>query len=290
MRLRKLLVTASVAIAATLPASNGKNAPNSEIIVYEAGQGWSLGGKLLTKGQRLSAISELTGTQAESALVLNCGKEQLVAYACPHEPCRVPVCSIKVDGVTVTQFSSHNLFEEISAVFRDATDSYLRREPKPLAILGVRAGGSLSDGVVRKAGPDIHWGPVFKRVLEGTYCLRMTSLPVQGTTTRNVSINWDRTVDAEGILPMPGLQPGLYAVEKGSPDASGQCVVDPDLPAVWVLVAANANFDQVERAWTDASAQFSQLQKAGATPFVIATFRHAVLSYLADSIGAKPSV
>jgi hypothetical protein len=275
-------------VGITLSINAGQNAPNAEIRVDEAGRGWSLGGKPLTKGQRLSAIVELSGNEADSSdLVLNCGKDGLIAYACKQQACRVPVCSTKVAGVIVAQFDSNHLRRAIAAQSGVAADPYLKRQPNPLAILGVRAGGSLSDAVVRRVGSDVHWAPVFKRVLEGTYCLRVTALPVGEKTSRNITINWDRTVDSEGILSIPNLEPGLYAVEKGTPDAGGKCVLDPDLPAAWVLVLSEADFEPVERDWRDSLTRLSQLESAGASPSVIATFRHAVLSYLADSTRAK---
>ncbi len=280
MELRQVFISA-VLVTASLPAGIGSNEPNA-VTVYEVGPGWTLGGKAVIRGQLLSAVAELVGSEGESSnLVLNCGKEGLIGYKCERQPCHVPVCSTKVEGAVVSALPASNWF-------RTATDPYLKRDPKPLAILGVRAGGSLSDAVVRKADNDVHWAPVFRRVVEGTYCLRVGALPAAASKPRAISINWDRSVDAEGTLPVPDLQPGLYSVEKGSPDAGGQCVIDPDLPAVWVLVVAGANFDRVDRAWKEASAQFNDLQSAGASPFVLATFRHAALSYLADSAEAKP--
>src|SRR5258706_302218 len=68
--------------------------------VITAGQGWLQGTRQLTRGDRLSAVTSLTGKEP-SDLVLDCGPAGWLSYSCARYPCSIPVCSTKVDSATV---------------------------------------------------------------------------------------------------------------------------------------------------------------------------------------------
>jgi len=108
----------------------------------------------------------------------------------------------------------------------------------------------------------------------------------EGTTAkaRDFSLDWDRSVDSEGVTTLPGLAPGAYSLEKGSPDGAENCILDTDTPSAWVLIVPEDKFTQIDKAWKESAVQLKELEVAGASARILATFRHTVISYLADSL------
>jgi hypothetical protein len=129
---------------------------------------------------------------------------------------------------------------------------------------------------------------MLRRIVEGRYCFELRHLPeTPGGRVLTFTFDWDRSNDSEGIAAVAGLTPGLYAVVKGEPGANNACRPDPDGESGWVVVAAERDFEGVNREWGGNQPKLTELQKAGASPAAVATVRRAILSSLADSIGDK---
>lgn len=275
----KALTAGSVLLVLILSESSGQEADRSEISVYNPGKGWSSGnGRLQKNGQHLSSGSDLNGTPnlTDSELVLQC-KDKMLFYRCEKEQCKVRACEDKADGVSVVELPFTTLPKR---------DSYFLRQPQALVTLAARAGGNVMDAVLLQKGGDVHWAPAFKRVLEGRYCIRLRALPASGSASaRSFTLDWDRSVDTEGIVSLPGLQPGTYAVEKGTPQSDGACAFDTDAYPAWVLIVPESDFERVDARWKESAAHFRQLEMAGVGQTALVTFRQAVLADLADSLG-----
>lgn len=277
----RALTAGSVLLVLILSESSGQEADRSEITVYNPGKGWSVGAKLITQGQHLPANAYLDGyadsARRDSELVLQCGKDRILFYQCKEPPCQVRACNTQGSGVSAV---------ELPFTTVPKPDSYFVRQPRALVVLAVRAGGNVMDAVLLQKGAEVHWAPALKRVLEGRYCMLLTPLPANGSASaRSFTLDWDRSVDSEGIVSLPSLQPGTYAVQKGTPQADGACAFDSDAYPAWVLIAPEGDFERVNTRWKESAAQFRQLEMSGIGQTALVTLRHAVLADLADSRG-----
>jgi len=270
-----------LSITALLAQDHG----DSPIRVVHPGSGWSLGSHPLVRGQTLSPLAGITGSASESVdLLLDCGKVGWLSYSCTSHPCHVPVCSTSVNGAKVQRFDlAHNSKLPASKSGDSTFFSLLRREPVALAVLGVREGGNPNDAVVRITGTSVHLAPALNRVLEGHYCFRFTPLPAAGATPQIFTMDWDRSLDSEGVMEAPALQAGLYAVEKSDAPGGASCNFESDAPKVWVLVASETDFLRIQPEWKSDAAQLHELELAGASPTILQTIRHAILANLADA-------
>jgi len=202
----------------------------------------------------------------------------------------VPVCTTKIDGVNILRSDpgGANTRAATSGVAesRGLLDTLFRRQPKDPVTLGVRSGGNPSDAVVLQDSRGVHWGPALNRVLEGSYCFRLSNLPASGTA-RVFTLMWDRSIEPEGLAAISGITPGLYAIDKGVPGSNTACAADPDGSTAWVLIAGAADFPRVSAAWKGNANWFSHLEQSGTGPSIVATVRHAVLASLADSLQSR---
>jgi len=268
-----------------LTKSLSQEAGGSAAAVINPGISWSIGNKPLEFGQHLRAVTEITGAPLSKDLVLGCGKDGLLIYVCTgKDDCHVPVCSKRAKDVKIQQFDfATGTRKDIESV--DAATGYFKRQSKMLAVLAVRGDADMNAAVLLDNGAGVHLGPAMKRVLEGQYCFRLTTLPAgSSATTRNFTLNWDRGVESEGIVSLPGLKPGIYSVEKGTPGNEASCSFDADALPAWVLVVPDAQFAKVDADWRSYSAKLNEIEDSGASPSVMATLRRAALSYLADSL------
>ncbi len=253
----------------------------SRVTVVLPVKGWSFEGRPIAEKDTLRRSADLIESGSEASdLVLDCGKDGWLSYYC-EKPCHVAACAAgngkRVDPVTRGGSSIVGLFA-----------SLVKREPTPLAVLGVRAGGNLTDAVVRQTGTEVHLAPALNRVLEGRYCFRFTPLPPGNPdATRTVTMDWDRSAESEGIVSIPNFRPGLYVLEKSTPGDSGNCVFDIDAVKAWALVTSDADFSGIEPQWKDYTAQLREIERSGASPGILLTVRHAILAHLADSIEEK---
>lgn len=163
----------------------------------------------------------------------------------------------------------------------------VEREPAELAVAAVRESGGPADAVVMQTPEGIHWAPALTRVLEGHYCFRLSHLPADAGAVRTFTLDWDRTIEKEGIAPVPNLAPGVYRLEQGRPEANASCAATASVSDVWVLVVPQARFDQVNKQWREDSTQVDDLEQSGASTSAIATLSHAILAWLAESVDGK---
>jgi hypothetical protein len=246
--------------------------------VVSSGRGWYQGKTLLLRDGRLEPSTRLTSTSGTSDLILDCGNRGWFIYQCGAASCSIPPCAeAAAGGVRV----SRAYFAHISEML----NPLVRREQADLAVSGVRGPGGPADAVVMLTPQGVHWAPALIRVLEGSYCFRLTHLPPGPAS--NFTLNWDRTVEKEGIAALANLQPGLYALAKGMPGANGACSADPNGTTAWVLVVPQASFAGVNQQWEQASSQVDDLEQAGASTSAVGALRHAILAWLADSVEGK---
>ncbi|MCU1339242.1 MAG: hypothetical protein JWO19_4823 [Bryobacterales bacterium] len=293
----KLLISCILA-GSLLLAQTPKAKTEAAAHVVLAEKDWSVSGRAIARGTSLSAQDVLSGTANATALILECGQAGWLVYECGAQPCRIPVCATKVDGVRVQRSdpggASNNraesgrgvLTSRVAPESRTLFDTLFRRQPKDPVTLGVRSGGNASDALVLQNAQGIHWGPALNRILEGRHCFRLSSIPAAGPVL-TFSVDWDRSLDPEGVARVPMASAGLYEIVKGVPGSGGNCPADPDAAAAWVLVAPEPDFPRISADWKNDAAWFSQLEQSGSDPSVVATVRHAVLAYLADSLRSK---
>jgi hypothetical protein len=130
-------------------------------------------------------------------------------------------------------------------------------------------------------------GPALNRVLEGKYCFHFTPLPPgDPKASKQALLDWDRSTDTSGIVQLPGVQPGLYTVEKSASEAAGNCQFEPESTPAWVLVANTSDFPGLTTQWKSLLGKLRDLEDEGASPTVLLTLRHAALAHLADSVHA----
>jgi hypothetical protein len=131
----------------------------------------------------------------------------------------------------------------------------------------------------------VHWAPALIRVLEGQYCFRLTHLPVSAVSgTHAFAMDWDRSVEKEGIATVPNLLPGLYRFEEGTPAPNGACRLNADSAPAWVLVTPQARFAAIDKQWQEDSAKIDDLEQVGLSTSALSTLRHGVLATLADTL------
>jgi hypothetical protein len=256
----------------------------------------------LARGDTVAVGVELRGTGA-GELLLHCGSLGLVSYACTASSCRVSTCSMSGDGITAHRWTlpladaaqagpitsaasgGHAPTGGKSGAPRGFWDWLLTREPEEHIIAAARAGGNPTDAVILQDERGLHLGPALTRILEGRVCVRLSSVPDSGSRApRVLSLDWDRSVDADGIARSERLTPGLYTLEKGNPDPGTGCPADPDAAPVWVLVAPRADFDRLSAAWKQQAPTLADIEHAGVGAPVVRTVRHGVLAWLAESL------
>jgi hypothetical protein len=253
--------------------------------VVSSGKGWFRAddSRLLLRDDRLAVRDRLTGGKDGGELILDCGQRGWFTYRCESGTCtNVHVCAETNDGGAKVERAP------LLAHLTEMRVSLVRREPAELAVAGVRGEGGPSDAVVMLTPQGVHWAPVLGRVLEGRYCFRLAHLPAASAGPfRTFTLDWDKTVEKEGIAPVANLIPGLYGLEKGVPGTNANCRLDANVLPVWVLVVPSAAFDAVNKQWDDDSNQVDELEQSGAATSVLMTLRHAVLAWLADSVEKK---
>jgi|GEM_PF-1472693 hypothetical protein len=267
--------------------SQNKPDANRPVQVVSA-KDWFLGTREIANGEGLPALAELTAGKSPSELILSCNSG-LLTYTCETHPCtcgkhacRVPVCATRVEGIRVNPKAP-------APVPPNMLESFLRHQPKDPVTLGVRAGGNPNDAVVLQTADTVHWAPALDRVLEGSYCFRLSPLPAASSPAPTIfNLNWDRSVESEGIAPVPTLRPGAYLLMKGEPGPGPSCRFDdPDAAPAWVVVAPEPAFTRVNTEWNAYGPQLTELEQSDASPTVVSTVRRAILSSLADSIEQK---
>jgi hypothetical protein len=251
--------------------------------VVLSGKCWKLGSQLVTRGSTYSVLAEFVGTKDSGDLLLDCGNSGSFAYTCSKDRCQVPACSTAADGVTVHVIRQPESAGESKSGFSFLA-SLLRREPRPVAVLGVRGVGDPNDAVLLEQGRSIHWGPSLKGVSEGQYCFRLTSLPHDNSSDSIVfQLNWDRSSDPGGVGQVPNVAPGLYQLEKGATGAAGACTTSPESVPAWVLILGEPEFSRADQAWKNYAPDLRDLRTSGASSVLQTTIRHAVLAYLSEA-------
>ena len=257
-----------------------KPGTESKVRVIRAGKGWKV-------DAYVSPLSDVEGT-GRSDLVLDCGKSGWLSYSCSKTPCRIPVCSTQVGEATVKRVDPGASGGPASeASLSEMLRSLVRREPRIVETLGVRSGGYPNDAVVPQTGDTVNWSAALRRVLEGSYCFRLTPLPASSGGARTFALEWDQSADSAGAAQLPGLKPGTYTLEKGTPGANGSCVVnDPDAVPAWVAVVPQSNTTSWNQ-WKQYSEWLVGLENAGVSSATITTMRHAAIASIADSLEMK---
>jgi hypothetical protein len=245
--------------------------------------GWTLGTRPIVSGNKLSALAALTAKEPGD-LMLECGSAGAILYTCAHVPCTVPACSTHVDGVAVRRLDTGaaprdlTSFSTLSGMFT----SLRKRDPKSPDTLGVRGGGGVNDAVVFTNAGALHLAPALRRVLEGRHCFRLTRVPPAGPP-RTFTLDWDRTVESEGLAQVPNLAPGAYSLEISRANASCE-FNDPDSAPAWLVITTQADFARTGEQWKNYTAWLRELEQSGASPAVLLTVRRAILSSLSDTV------
>ena len=298
MGVTNLLISCMLASSLLLAqTAKGKSEPAAHVILAE--KGWSVAGRSVARGTSLSAQDVLAGAANATALLLECGQAGWLVYECGGRPCRIPVCAPKVDGVTVQRSDPGGADNRSTDPIRGPVvtagvpesrtlfASLFSRQPQSPVTLGVRSGGNPSDAVILQNAQGIHWGPALNRILEGRHCFRLSNIPASNGPIPAFSLDWDRSIDSEGVAAVPAVRLGLYEMGKGVQGPGGNCPADPDAVAAWILVVSESDFSRVSAEWKANTAWFNQLEQSGSDPSVVSTVRHAVLAYLADSIRSR---
>jgi hypothetical protein len=161
--------------------------------------------------------------------------------------------------------------------------NFLVREASSPAILAARGTGGTNDAVLLQDEKGVHWGPAFRRVLEGSHCFRVTHLGSAGST-HTFNIQWDRRVNTEGAVPVQDLTPGGYLLVQGRGDT---CAADPDADPAWVVIAPSSRFPELEAEWQKTEEWVDMLDAQDADSPTLTTVRHAVLAAMAELLEAK---
>jgi hypothetical protein len=255
-------------------ASDCAFAQAAPYVVVSAGKGWRVNGTLAQRGKALADSDKVSATgESAGQLIIDC-KRAWVVYSC-RDNCQGPPCLNK------TNAAPKDILSEDLGPFAQFTEKFLRREPRETAVLGVRAGGNPTDAVLQLEPKGVHWGPALGRVLEGRYCFRLTPLPTGAA--RNFAMEWDRSVEPEGIAAVPNLTPGVYSMQKGTPQSGGACELDPESTPAWVAIAAAQKFLAINAEWKLRSSDISQVERSSAGPAAAALLRHAVLASFDES-------
>jgi hypothetical protein len=251
------------------------SAQDDKAVVVDS-DGFQSNGQPAKRGQTVDKGTKFSGKRAAEVL-LSCN-DVVAWYVCKQETCEVTACADKSPGVQKRDLKFDERAPRPSGII-DRLLALGKRDPTPAAVAGARGMGSLVDAVVLLDDRGVHWAPAFAGVYERNYCLVVSTLPASRQTW-TTTLQWDPRRDAEGLAPVPGLTTGLYAVGKGSPGAG--CVPDPNEEPGWVLIVGPATFSQLDPDWRSQAASIDELEQSGASPRLVATLRHAVLSGLAD--------
>ena len=267
-------------------ASIGRLACAQEVRVLQAGAGWSSPKGPISKAVKsVPADADLTGTASAANLILDCQRFGWRLYSCKGAACKIGVCADSAPGVNVLPMNPppSMLAQLVPGAdgLKRLADYFLTREIHAPAILAARAGGSPNDALLLEDAKGVHWGPALKRVLEGAYCFRLSRLGAAASESKTFMIDWDRAVDPEGIVPVAGLSPGGYVLEKA---LSRSCASDPEATPAWVVVAPQNRFSQLAPTWEQAAQWAGELEGQGAGLPAVATARHTVLAAMAEVV------
>jgi len=269
-RLAPILVFVCVVATCLAAQQDQKSTPRR---VVSADVAWTHDrGKPLLRGVMVQE-NELLSADAPGDVSIECN-DGVRVYSCPK------ACSAGACADTMNNGTTHLV--KLGRYW----DALVRREPREPALAAARAGGNPSDAVVAVDDRGIHWGPALTRVLEGRYCLMSSLLPQGSAPAQSVVIEWDRATDPEGVVPSSTIGPGLYSVQKGTPNG-GACQVDADGTSAWVLVVRRSDFAGIDAEWKKQAASSTELERAGASISTVSAVRHAILAGLADSIAAR---
>ncbi len=269
----------------TAPGANSDSA-SQPVNVIMASKGWQVGKLSIAAGQQLPATATLT-TSEPGELVLNCPQNGVLSYSCNKYPCHVSACAAQGSDVTVRRIDKGA--ESGSLPSPSLIQSFLgllSRESQPPVTLGVRgSGGDPRDAVVLQDGGAVHLAPALIRVLEGEYCFGLTSLNSTGDRSVIVfRLVWNKSDEPEGIVKLPNVQPGPYALEKQALDASGTCSADPKAVPAWILVAPESDFENLKTRWKSNQAWLDQLSNSGVNPAAVMAMRHMAITDLSESL------
>jgi hypothetical protein len=262
-------VAAALAVPAWLAAQGG-----AEYHVIAADMGWNL-----SANQKLRAGDTLSSKEANQDAIVDCKSAGWIAYTCLKPACSVQACSTAIKGG-----ESRRVDPSGQTPARSLSDALFARSQTVFVNAAVRGGREPNDAVLMQDAQGVHWGPALQRVLEGGYCFRLARLPAAGTRPLIFSLPWDRRKDPEGVMAVPGVTPGTYALEKGAPDGSG-CRVAADAARAWILIAQAAGFNRIDAQWKQDAAWADRLEESGASTLVVVTVRRALLASLADPPG-----
>jgi len=253
-------------------------------LVVGGGAGWLWGDEKVLPKMQLPAIATLTGS-ASSNIILKCG-DSMLSYSCAKDGARVPVCATEVPYVKVTRIDPVGWASKPKASLTDIVFDYLARAPGSVENLGVRAGANLTDAVVQQTGDTVLWAPTLVRLMSGSYCFQLDRLPARAALKPMVfKLDWDPEDEHQktGAAQLPGLAPGTFTLQRGSPGDDGSCHIDdPDAAPAWVVVVSDHAFGTINGEWQSYSADIERLE-ADTSPEVASTIRHAMLAYLAES-------
>ena len=259
-----------------------RDSAQSPVRVLSSDGSWTAAGRALRRPDPIAADAALLASQPGDVL-LDCGSGGWLSYTCKTGNCQSRACALSGTNVVVEKVQLRRA-DLLGDVVESLADFLFKRQLRQPIVAAARAGGNPNDAVVVKDSKGIHFGPSLSRVLEGTYCLSLTPLP-QGTAT-SLSIQWDRAVDAEGLVTADRVAPGLYQLEKGSaPPGPSGCTADSDGAAAWVLVADAGQFPRLDTAWRSQLPAIAELEQAGVGRSTVDTVRHGVLAALAEALG-----
>ncbi len=245
--------------------------------VLKADAGWTAKSKTLLSGQQLLVSEPIVFTKSNpgkaSALLLDCPGEGIHFYSCPTGSCRFTACGNNASAKVEHPVSaSHGARKRLSELLDD-------REPQGYVTAAARAANIPNDALLLSDSQGVHWGSALRRVLEGRYCITLKRLGAQAKPI-SFAINWDSSVDPEGAVLVPGLQPGGYSLEKGQPDT---CKADSDIPPAWIVVTPQPQFGKLNGDWLRTTDELEKLADVS-SPGAILTARHAYLAGLADFV------
>jgi hypothetical protein len=244
-------------------------------VVVSGGQ-WKL-----NDGRELGvAVPEFAaGTQVNATnsypLLLVCGADWVV-HKCSKPPCKVTACQLSGESMLVKPWQWSKSTPD------GFLQGLLKREPPTAVTAGARDALDIIDALVLYDGETVHLAPALRRVLEGSYCFQLESLPKSKLPPRNFALNW--TKDPQGTVSLPALPPGLYALDGARLGAGNACKIDhPNPSPPWLLVTTGSQFESWKKEWDRFSANLATVDADG-DPEVTAKFRHALMAALADSI------
>jgi hypothetical protein len=277
---------AGTILLAFLLGQSASTQPQDDISVLKSPPAsWTVEGNAFPtkKGERPLKLADRIVAREPGELELSCtikGEEIILVYSCRSQTCRASVCDTIGEGMEVRRAG-------LLRGLRDWLSARATREPSLPVIAAARAGGGPSDAVLLQDARGIHWGPALNRVLEGRSCFRLSPLPEKPNATITFAIDWDRAVDPAGVVRVPDVAAGLYALEKGTAATTGNCGRDPDAAAAWVLIVSAADFARLNGEWGEQRKSIAALEQEGLSPAATMNIRHAALAYLARPFPSK---